>query len=74
MQTFIIRENPLTDDKLYIAGGGKCFTGNSVAILEYFTPANEWSDRRNIRKFRTIEAMQKYLSKHYTGEELETLS
>ena len=68
MTTVILRELPLNDDTLYIADDGKVFSGGYVAILEYFKYANEWSDSRHFRRFRTLEAMHKYLDKHYTEE------
>lgn len=65
MQTFILKELPLNDDTLYIADDGKVFSGNYVAILEYFTFANEWNDRKHVKRFRSTKAMQKYIDKNY---------
>ena len=46
MNIITIKENALTDDTLYIADKGKVFKGQLIAILEYFTYANEWGDKK----------------------------
>ena len=73
MNTFILRERPLNDDTLYIADAGKVFPGQLEAILEYYTFANEWSDHKHRRGFKTLEAMYTYIDKHYPDFEGEIL-
>ena len=65
MNIFNIKELPLNTDTLYVSDKGKVFSGGYVAVLEYFTYANEWSDRKHIKRFRKLDTMHKYLDKHY---------
>ncbi len=73
MQQLIIREGVLNDDTLYVADSGKVFSGNYVAILEYYTYASEWHNNKLYKRFKSIETMNKYLDKHYSVDELEVL-
>jgi len=50
MNTFIVNERTLNDDVVHVADENKEFKGGYVAVLEYYTFANEWSDRYN-RKY-----------------------
>jgi len=70
MQTFILRNNVLTDNTLLISDIGKVFKGRYKAILKEYSFLNEWNDKESIRRFRKIESLQKYLAKNYT--EIET--
>ena len=63
--TFILQENVLTDNTLLIADEGCLFKGGYVAIIREFIYANEWSDREVIKKFRTLESLNKYLDVKY---------
>lgn len=65
MNTFIVNERPLNDDMLYIADRGKVFKGGYIALLEYYTFANAWSDRKHRRGFKSLEAMRKFITKRY---------
>ena len=65
MLTVILNERPLNDDTAYIADDGKVFKGNLVAIVEYYTFANEWSDRYHRRGFKTIDALHKFVDNRY---------
>jgi hypothetical protein len=66
----VIKENALTEDTLYIADNGKVFGGGFVAIIEYFTYANEWGDHKHYKRFRTLKTMQAYLNKNYADCEV----
>lgn len=68
---YIIRENALTDNTLHIAPKGKVFRGGYIAVLEEYTFQNAWQDKKEIKRFRSFDSLQKYLAKHYTEEELE---
>ena len=68
---FILRENVLTDNILKVAPQGKIFKGGYVAILKEYTFQNAWQDEESIKRFRSKNSLQKYLSKHYTEEETE---
>lgn len=70
---YIVRENVLTDNILKVAPKGKIFKGGYVAILREYTFQNEWSDRETVRRFRSFDTLNKYLTKHYTEEETELL-
>jgi len=65
MNTFIVNERPLNDDVVYVADENKVFKGGYVAILEYYTFANEWSDHDHRKSFRSMESMQKFIAKRY---------
>jgi hypothetical protein len=65
MTTQVVKENALTEDLLHVADTGKVFSGNYEAILEYYTYANEWGDKKHIRRFRTLENARKYILKNY---------
>ena len=65
MQTFILRENTLTDSLLLIADKGKIFKDGYIAIIKEYTYQNEWSDKENIKKFRSHERLLQYINKNY---------
>ena len=65
-----VKEGVLNDFSLYVADEGRVFSGNYVAILEYYTYANEWGNHKNYRRFKTLDSMYMYLDKHYTGVEV----
>ena len=65
MITTPLRENVLTEDVLHTVEEGKIFKGGYTAIIEYYTYANAWSDRKNIKRFRTIENANKFIEKYY---------
>lgn len=70
---YIVRENVLTDNTLYTTSKGKVFKGGYVAILREHTFQNPWSDKGTVKRFRSFNSLKKYLTKHYTKEELELL-
>lgn len=73
MQKLVIRECPLNDDTLYLADTDKVFSGNYVAILEQFSFANSWSDKKQIKRFRKMDTLYKYLEKSYPEYDSGTL-
>ena len=73
METHILREGTLNDNTLFIADEGKIFKGGYKAILKEYTFQNHWQNKVNIKKFRTIETMQKYIDKNYSTEEIENV-
>ena len=64
MRTEIIKEGVLNDDTIYIAEENKFFKGKYKAIIEYYTFLNSWSNRRNIRRFKTLENAYKFIEKN----------
>ena len=73
MQTFILQENVLTDNILLLADEGKVFKGGYVAIVQEFEFKNEWSDKENIKKFRSVNALRKYIQKKYKNFEINLI-
>ena len=65
MQSYILKENVLTDNILMLPDEGKVFKGGYIALLEEYKYANAWSDKGSIKRFRSQEALDKYLNKHY---------
>ena len=59
----------MNDDVLHIADDGKVFSGGYVAIVEYYTFANEWSDRKHIKRFKNFETLDKFIKKNYPEKE-----
>lgn len=73
MQAYILRERPLSDNTLFIAPEKKVFKGGYKAVLKEYNFQNAWTDKVSIKKFRTLETMQKYINKNYTQEEIENI-
>ena len=73
MQTFILQENVLTDNILILADEGKVFKGGYVAIVQEFEFKNEWSDKEKIKKFRSVNALRKYIQKKYKNFEINLI-
>ena len=73
MQTFILQENVLTDNIFLLADEGKVFKGGYVAIVQEFEFKNEWSDKEKIKKFRSVNALRKYIQKKYKNFEINLI-
>ena len=69
MKTYILKENVLTDDLLYLPDENKIFKGNYIAIIEYFTFATSWSDKKHIQRFRSQQQLDIFLTKNYPNFE-----
>lgn len=65
MQTYLLKENTLSDDVLLLADDGKIFAGGYFAIVEFFTYANAWSDKKHIQKFRSQKSLDQFLKRNY---------
>lgn len=65
METYILKENVLTDNLLLIPSENKIFKGGYKAIIKEYFYQNAWSDREEVRKFRKIDTLEKYLAKNY---------
>jgi len=70
MQQFILRERVVSDDVLIVSDEGKVFKGGYIAIVEYNTFQNAWTDKKHIKKFRNRERLNAFLNKNYTEEEI----
>ena len=64
----------INDDTLYIAPEKKVFKGGYKAVLKEYQFQSAWTDKETVKKFRTIETMQKYIDKNYTAEEIENIN
>lgn len=61
--TELLKEGGLNDDLMHIAPEGYHFKGGYAAIVEYYTYANEWGNHKNIKRFRTLEAAEKFITR-----------
>ena len=61
MQTYILRENVVSDNVLLIADYGKVFKGGFIAIVKEFEYQNAWNDREKPnKKFRSENTLNKF--------------
>ena len=65
MESFILKENVLTDDILHVPNKGKVFKGNYIGIVEQYTFLNAWNDKKTVKRFRSQERLNKFLDKNY---------
>ena len=65
METIILKDGVLNDDTLHIASEGKVFKGGYIAIIEYYTFQNAWCNKKHVKRFRSQDALNKYLVKNY---------
>lgn len=70
METYILRENVLSDNTLILASEGKIFKGGYVAIIKEYTYQNPWSDKETAKRFTKRETLEKYLNKNYPEIEI----
>lgn len=63
-----LHENPLTTDYVEIAEEGFIFKGGVKYVLHYYTYANEWGDKENIKKFKKLETLEKFYKKLGRGD------
>lgn len=68
---FILRENVLTDNVLTLASKGKVFKGQYIAIIEEFEFQNAWSDKKSIKRFRSVKTLINYLNSNYPEVEFD---
>jgi len=73
METYILKENVLTDNLLFVASENKIFKGGYKAIIKEYFYQNQWGDREEIKKFRKIDTLEKYLAKNYKDFEIENI-
>lgn len=69
MEKYTLKENVLSDDELFVPTEGKIFKGGFIAILKIHRFLNAWSDKQEIKCFRSDEQLQKYLDKNYPNFE-----
>ncbi len=73
MQSYILKENVLTDNLLLIPNENKIFKGGYIAIIKEYYYQNAWSDREEVKKFKKINTLEKYLAKNYKYFKLENI-
>ena len=71
MREFILRENVLTDNVLAIPDKGKIFKGRYIAIIKEYVFLNSWQDREIVKRFRSVDTLNKYLNKHYPQVDID---
>ena len=65
MKTFILKENVLTDNLLILTDKGKIFKGGYIARIKEYSFATSWSDKENVKNFRSKNSLFIYLNKNY---------
>lgn len=65
MNSYILSEGVLNDDTLHVASEGKIFKGGYIAIIEQYTFATSWTNKKDIKKFKSELALNKFLKKNY---------
>ena len=65
MNSYLLRENVLTDNVLLVSDKGKVFKGGYIAIVKENTFQNAWQDKESIKRFRNKTSLYKYLDKNY---------
>ena len=71
MNSYLLRENVLTDNVLLVPSKGKIFKGGYIAIIKENTFQNAWQDKETVKKFKSVNSLNSYLDKHYKEEELD---
>ena len=61
----ILQENVLSDNTLILPESGKIFKGGYIAIIKEYVYRSAWSDELKVKKFKKINALDKYLCKKY---------
>ncbi len=63
---WILRENVLTDNVLFIAPENHVFKGGYIAYIKEWVFLNAWQDRQlPLKRFRSRERLLKYVKKNY---------
>lgn len=70
MRSYILKENVLSDDLLHLPDEGRIFKGNYIAVIEFHEFLNSWSDKKNIKRFRTEKSLNNFINKNYPKFEL----
>jgi hypothetical protein len=73
MESYLLRQNVLSDNTLLIADEGKVFKGGYKAIIKEYSFQSAWTDKENITKFRKMQPLIKYLQKHYEESEIQDI-
>lgn len=71
MYSYLLRENVLTDNVLLVPSKGKIFKGGYIATIKENSYQNAWQDKETVKRFRSVDSLNKYLDKHYKEDELD---
>ena len=63
-----LHENVVSTDYIEVAPKGYQFKGGVKYILHYFTYANEWTDRENIKRFKKIDTLETFYNELNRGD------
>lgn len=66
MNTYILKENALSENVLLIPEYGQIFKGGYIAVIKEYIYQNSWSDKETIKRFSKKETLDKYLNKYYS--------
>ena len=66
MNTYILKENALSENVLLVPEYGQIFKGGYIAVIKEYTYQNSWSDKETIKRFSKKETLDKYLNKYYS--------
>jgi hypothetical protein len=73
METYILRENVVSDNILMLCNENEIFKlshGRYIAILKEYSYLNPWNDKETIKRFKKRETLYKYLNKNYPQIEI----
>jgi hypothetical protein len=65
MTIYTLKENVLSNNTLVLSDENKIFKGGYIAIINEYEYQNAWTDRMTVKRFRSQERLNKYLSKNY---------
>ena len=70
METYILKENVVSDNVLLLANENEIFKGHYIAILKEYSYATPWTDRETIKRFKKRDTLFRYLNKYYPEIEI----
>lgn len=62
---YFLRENVLTDNILIVAPKGYAFKGGYIAIVKEYTYQTAWTDKEQVKRFRSKDKVLEYIGKNY---------
>jgi hypothetical protein len=65
MQIYTLKENVLSNNTLVLSDEKKIFKGGYIAMAMEYICQNSQTDRMTVKRFRSQERLNKYLSKNY---------
>ena len=70
METYILRQNVVSDNILLLANENEIFKGHYIAILKEYSYSTPWTDRETIKRFKKRDTLFRYLNKYYPEIEI----